>query len=140
MIATCPKLKLAKVVNVIEIYYSPLIYVTKLSILIQLMRIFVPNHRGKTYWWIHFLIWGNFLFYVPVIMVSIMACIPRAKIWNPTMKGHCVDISSVLIATAAINVVSDLTILVLPIVKIWQLQTSQYKRIGISTIFAAGGL
>lgn len=73
-------------------------------------------------------------------MVSIMACIPRAKIWNPTLKGNCVDFADVLIAVATINVVSDLSILILPIAKVWQLQMSRHKKIGVSTIFAAGGL
>lgn len=127
-------------VNILEIYYNPLIFITKLSILIQLMRIFVPNHQGKTYWCIHALIWLNLLFYIIATMVVIMTCLPRAKIWDPTTEGHCINVPAALITGAVMNVVSDFSIMILPIVKIWQLKISRKRKIEISVVFATGGL
>ncbi|KAF7509484.1 hypothetical protein GJ744_008047 [Endocarpon pusillum] len=128
----------AKLANVMEIYYNPLIFITKLSILLQYIKIFAPSRTGKTYWSVHFLIWINLLFYIAVMLVQIMQCLPRAKIWNPTIPGRCVDIANVLIVGAIINVVSDVSILVLPIHKVWHLQMPRNRKIGVSAVFMAG--
>ena len=124
--------------NTLGIYYVPLIYVSKLSILLQYMKLFIPNHTGKTYWSIHFLIWSNLLFYLAIMLAQIMECLPREKIWDPTVPGHCIDFTAVLIAGAVINVISDFLILVLPIGKIWQLQMSPKRKLGVSAVFTAG--
>ena len=124
----------------LEIYYKPLVFITKLSILIQYMKIFVPNHKGKTYWWIHILIWTNLLFYTAVMLVQIMACLPREKLWNPKVPGRCINIPHLLVTVAAVNIVSDVSILVLPLGKVWQLRISARRKIGVSAVFAAGVL
>ncbi|KAL8885343.1 MAG: hypothetical protein Q9205_001018, partial [Flavoplaca limonia] len=111
-----------KLSNALQIFYNPLIFITKLSILLQYLVIFVPNSTGKTYWAIHFVICVNLLFYLAVMLVQIFQCQPREKIWHPLLPGRCVDLAAVLISGAVINVISDLSILVLPVAKIWQLQ------------------
>lgn len=122
----------------LEVYYNPLIFVTKLSILIQYLRIFVPSRSGKTYWAIHTLIWVNLLFYLAVMLVQIMSCLPRKKIWDPLVPGTCVDLADVLISGAVINVVSDFSMLILPIAKVWQLQITTARKWGISAVFGTG--
>lgn len=129
---------LNKLSNVLEVYYNPLIFVTKLSILIQYLRIFVPSRSGKTYWAIHTLIWVNLLFYLAVMLVQIMSCLPRKKIWDPLVPGTCVDLADVLISGAVINVVSDFSMLILPIAKVWQLQITTARKWGISAVFGTG--
>ncbi|KAL8654520.1 MAG: hypothetical protein Q9226_003401 [Calogaya cf. arnoldii] len=124
--------------NALQIFYNPLIFITKLSILLQYLVIFVPNSAGKTYWAIHFVIWANLLFYLAVMLVQIFQCQPREKTWNPLMPGHCVDLAAVLIAEAVINVISDLSILVLPVAKIWKLQMRTSKKHSISIVFGTG--
>lgn len=126
--------------NVMTIYYNPLIFITKLSILLQFMKIFTPSHTGSTYWSTQFLIWINLLFNLAATLVQIMACLPRAKIWNPTIPGHCIDMPNAFIAGAVINAVSDISILVLPIHKVWQLQMPRWRKIGVSAVFMAGVL
>lgn len=121
-----------------EVYYNPLIFVTKLAILLQYLSIFVPTHKGKTFYAVQTLIWLNFAFYLAVMLVQIMTCLPREKIWNPLIPGRCVNLGAVLIAGAVINIVSDLSILVLPIGKIWQLKISNARKWGISAVFATG--
>ena len=57
--------------NIFGIYYIPLIFVSKLSILLQYMKLFTPTHTGKTYWSIHFLIWSNLLFYLAIMLADL---------------------------------------------------------------------
>ena len=53
---------------------------------------------------------------------------------------RCVNINAAFIATAAVNVVSDLLILALPVCNVWHLQMSVKRKIGISGVFLFGGL
>jgi len=109
---------------------------TKLSILLQLLHIFAPAHQGAVYYLCHFLIWFNGLFYISTMFVGIFQCTPREKFWNPLLPGHCVNINTVNIVTATINAASDLVLLLLPIICVWQLQMSQRKKLGVSAVFA----
>ena len=124
--------------NIFGIYYIPLIFVSKLSILLQYMKLFTPSHTGKTYWSIHFLIWSNLLFYLAIMLAELIECIPREMIWDPEVPGHCINISAALVAGAVINVISDFAILVLPMGKIWQLHMSPKRKLGICAVFSTG--
>nr|P9WEU1.1 RecName: Full=SAT4 family membrane protein [Aspergillus nidulans FGSC A4] len=128
----------AKLANASQILYAPLIFVTKLSIFLLYLRVFASARRGMTYLSIHLLIWFNLAFYLANFFLKIFQCIPRAKIWDSNTSGHCININIPILVTAAINVVSDLLMLCLPIICVWRLQMSIRRKLGISAIFAAG--
>ncbi|KAF7114302.1 hypothetical protein CNMCM5793_008254 [Aspergillus hiratsukae] len=130
--------KYSKWANTSQIVYGPLICITKLSILLLYLRVFAPSFRSKTFFCIHALIWLNLGFYFADTFVKIFECSPRAKIWDKSLKGHCININIPFIVTSAINVASDFLILVLPIVSVWRLQMRNSKKWGTSAIFAAG--
>ena len=130
----------SQLANVIEIIYNPIIFFTKLSILLLFLRIFVPGAKNKTYYLIHLLIWLNLLFYIANVPIEIWPCIPRRKIWAPQTPGHCLDNEQVFVAGGSVNMVSDFAILILPIVSVSRLQMSWRKKVGVSAIFAAGFL
>lgn len=82
--------------------------------------------------------WSVFLFYLMDIIFQICQCIPREKIWNPLMEGHCFEQSAIYDATGIFNVISDLAILIVPIIPICKLQMPLRRKILVSSIFAAG--
>ena len=127
-----------QLVNVEQILYCPLIFLTKLSILLQYLRIFVPNHAGKLYYTVQLIIWLNLLFYTATALVEIFTCMPRKKIWEPSTPGRCVNIGILVITTGAINVISDFSILMLPLSSIWGLQMPRKRKIALSAVFATG--
>jgi hypothetical protein len=120
------------------VYYNFLIFVTKLSILLQLGRIFDPHRSGWTHRSIWFLIVFNALFYLSTTVAQLLTCLPREKIWHPLVEGKCLDLGAMLIAGAAVNIISDFALLILPIVAIWQLQLSNMKKVGVSAVFITG--
>ena len=130
----------AQLGNIIEIRYSPLIFLTKLSILLQFIRIFIPNHKGKTYYVTQLIIWINLLYFTAAGLLSIFQCTPRARIWNPFVPGTCVNYRAVNLATAIFNVISDILMLLLPMAWIWRLQMSTSRKLRISAVFAVGVL
>lgn len=123
-----------------EVIYGPTIFFAKLSILLLYFRIFVTTKRSKTYYAIHFLIWFNLLFYLTNLPAEIWTCIPREKIWDPTIEGKCVDNDAIIVTGGVINVVSDFGILLIPLVSIGRLQMPRAKKIGVSAVFATGFL
>ncbi|KAI1811706.1 hypothetical protein GGS20DRAFT_85960 [Poronia punctata] len=127
------------ILNIIEILYGPTMFAAKYVVLRQIEMVFFKQNR-KAFWSaaIRILIWANFFFYGAIFLSFVLACIPREKISNPTLPGMCIDTKASIIATSAINVVSDFTILVTPIAAIWKLQMPLKKKLAAAAVFAVG--
>ncbi|KAB8209617.1 hypothetical protein BDV34DRAFT_210171 [Aspergillus parasiticus] len=130
--------KYAKIANASQIMYGPLIFITKLSILLLYLRVFAPAKRSWMYIFIHGLLWFNAAFYLADTLLEIFACVPREKIWHPDIRGHCVNVNVMILATAILNTISDFSLLILPIFSVWRLHMRNTQKLGISAIFAAG--
>lgn len=125
--------------NVWESLYQPVIATTKLSICLQYLSIFVLS-REKKFWYLQTFIWINMLYFATVLFVTVFQCNPRAKIWNPEIPGACLDYYAVILSTGIFNVVSDIFMLVFPLICIWNLQMSIKRKIGVSAIFFIGSV
>ena len=91
------------------------------------------------FWMSHYLIWVKFAYYLVNTIIHIVPCRPIAKAWNLLIEeGKCVDIFSLDIASAAINAISDLAILVLPQLNIWNLQMTLRQKVQVSLVLLVG--
>ena len=124
--------------NASRILYGPLIFMTKLSILLLYLRVFIPSSKSKTFFFVHLLLWTNLFFYLIGTLIKIFECTPRSKIWMPKREGHCVNVELLILVAAIINVISDFTILILPMISVWGLQMGTKQKFGVSAVFAAG--
>ena len=102
------------------------------------MHIFAPTKSCRLYRVILVIIILTVLFYFSCIMFRSLACIPREKIWNPSIAGVCINSAAGVISSAVFNVISDFALFVIPISGIWGLQISTHKKWGISAVFATG--
>jgi hypothetical protein len=119
-----------------SILYNVIALALKISIILQMIRFFVPyGVRNFTFWMSHVLIWVNVLFYVTCTFLLIFACKPEAKNYDPTIKGHCLDSAAILISTAVLNTVSDGLMLILPQRVIWDLSMPLKRKMGLSAAF-----
>jgi len=83
--------------------------------------------------------WSIIGFYSVDIIFEIAMCSPREKIWNRLITtGHCFDANAANNATGIFNVISDFSILILPMIPIWKLQMPLRKKILMIAIFATG--
>ncbi|MCJ1357428.1 MAG: hypothetical protein MMC33_007424 [Icmadophila ericetorum] len=114
----------------------------KASILLQYLKIFVPQgrYRSPMLYAIHITLWLTISFYFAIMVVEIFACTPREKIWNPLVVGRCVNPTAILIAAASSNVATDFAILVLPMYTLLHLQMPRKRKLGILAVFATGAL
>ena len=122
------------------ILYGPLVFFAKLSVLLQLQHIFVSSRRQPVFFIIQALIGTNLAFYVAYFWVDIFQCVPRQKIWNPSVPGKCVSTNVLLISPASINIVSDCLIIMLPVILVFRLQMALKNKITIGAIFSSGFL
>jgi hypothetical protein len=122
------------------VFYDVSIVLMKVSVLIQILRIFVPHgSSSKTYWIAHGLMWANVIYYTIAIFLFIFACDPVAKAWKPWMPGKCKQMSSIAISMAAANLAGDLMTLFLTQKVIWTLMRVRDKqRLKLSVLFFAG--
>ena len=132
---------LVQIANIVEILYAITIFIAKLSILLQYLRILVPSRNGNpvAFYAIHLVIGANFIYYTICTFIQIFACTPREFIWNPFIKGgHCLQTNANGLSSCAINIVSDFSILLLPLGIIWKLQMPIKRKFGLSAVFALG--
>jgi large subunit ribosomal protein L36e len=100
--------------------------------------IFVPTREGATYWAIQFLIYTNLVFYTIVTFIFVFQCSPREKTWNAGVPGQCLNVNSVFFFSGAWNILSDISMLVLPIHSIFKLHLPTRRKIQVSAVFAVG--
>ncbi|KAK3983773.1 hypothetical protein QBC44DRAFT_338112 [Cladorrhinum sp. PSN332] len=121
--------------------YSGVMINIKAAILIEWIAIFSPNGMRDKFWWAcSITLVLNTLFYIAAIAAENCSCTPYVKIWDKLgIPGTCrVDEAALMAVGSAVDVFSNLVILVLPQVSIWRLRLSIVKRIGVSVVFAMG--
>lgn len=125
--------------DVIEILYGPAIFPAKFCALMQMLRIFRGTKKDSVYWAILVLIWSNLICYVTITFCFIFACVPRAQLSNPMLAGSCVrSLDPYVLATSAINIASDFSILLLPVFAVWKLKIALKRKLTISAVFGTG--
>jgi hypothetical protein len=110
----------------------------KAAILLEWLRIFVPQRHNFLFWTLCITLVVNSLFYLGMFIALQSACRPHAKLWDLTLKGSCIDTTTLQLLTAVLNLTLDFVILLLPQKAIWELNMSSRKRLGVSVIFAVG--
>ena len=120
--------------------YGPLLFLAKLSVLLQLQKIFVVSRRQPVFFIIQALVWANVAFYLAYLFIDIFQCAPRHKIWDPTVPGKCISNNVLYITPAGINIVTDCLILVLPIYIVLRLQMTLQNKLAIVAVFSSGFL
>jgi hypothetical protein len=131
-----------QLLNIQQAVYMPAILFTKVAILLQLLEIFSPAQVSKRfrYYSLWTLIGLNTIFFTTLMFAEIFQCLPRQKIWNHSLHGKCLNINQTFVASGVINVVDDWVILTLPLIWTFQLNLRLKQKIGVSLIFATGGL
>ncbi|KAI4089979.1 MAG: hypothetical protein LQ339_008465 [Xanthoria mediterranea] len=129
-----------KYYNYSDVVYSLALGFTKISIILLVLRIFCPKQKDPFYWILQSLNIFNTIFYAVFFFIPILLCRPREKAWLPKAPGRCLNIFGLYIASAVFNTVSDMAMYLVPLWKVWHLQISKDRKLGISAIFATGSL
>lgn len=113
----------------------------KYVLLHQIKSIFFAHDKRSPF---HLTIWilivANFLLYLALGLAFIFACSPREKIYHPAIDGRCISATVCMTAAAALNIASDISILVIPLFGIAKLQMPLKKKLITSSVFGIGTL
>lgn len=122
------------------IFYDMTILALKVSIMMQFLRIFVPNRdRSLTFWLTHIVLWTNTIFYIVIVFMEIFACTPIAKRWDPFITdGRCINTSLQYLTSASFNFALDFVMLVWTQKVIWSLHMSTNRKLRVGVVFIAG--
>lgn len=125
--------------NILAIVYFPMILAAKLAILLQIKHVFVVNRPSTRYYICQFLIWIHVLYSVTFIFLDIFLCLSGLKTRSSRLASRCpAGFHTNNRVNAYINVVSDVVILVIPILWVWKLQMAWKRKLGSSLIFTSG--
>ncbi|KAF8855779.1 hypothetical protein BDZ45DRAFT_746064 [Acephala macrosclerotiorum] len=116
--------------------YNMSLTLTKISIVLQYLRVFVgPRIRYACRSTIGFII----IYGIWTIVSGIFTCVPVAAFWDLNIHGHCIAHKFLWFFNAAMNIVTDLTILILPMPVLSTLKLPLKQKVGLMMIFALGG-
>ena len=122
-----------------EVLYTPASTSIKFSVLLLYRRLF-PNKRLKiaSYCIGVFLI----IFALAQMLSVIFQCTPVAALWDPFSHpgASCDNYRPALILFAAVNALTDIIILCLPLPILWHLHTTKTRRRQLIGVFLLGGL
>ena len=121
--------------------YGPLIWLVNLSLSLLYIEMF-----GRLKWlrigaYTGVLISG--IFYFSSVAIFLASCSPRTGqsqkefllAWS---SPQCHRIAPFLVSIGAVNIASDLYLIILPLPAVWQLQMPKRKKVGISVVFLTG--
>ena len=113
-------------------------WTAKLSILCLYYRVFSENRQLRmTVIILHIFYTG---WVITAVALFIFRCLPIETSWDPSVSGNCIDLVSILVGTSVPLIISDLTLVILPIKVIRNLQLPSQTKLGICFIFALGSL
>ena len=123
-----------------EISYGPIIFFTKLSLLLLYLRIFSPN-RGVRYA-IYFGMMANLVFYAVTTIIFGVLCVPRVgEGWLQTIQTTRCHKSFIMdYAQGIFGVISDFYIFILPMPIVFKLHMPLRRKIGVAAVFMTGFL
>ncbi|KAL8651798.1 MAG: hypothetical protein Q9226_004538 [Calogaya cf. arnoldii] len=129
--------RFAKAVITVELFYCIAIASVKWSCLLLYSRLFPARGFRKILWAVAVFIG---LYTVIQGFLVIFQCKPIKAAWDTSIEAKCINLSAMSIATASLNVVTDVVTLTLPLPLIWRLKLPRAQRLQICGIFLLGSL
>lgn len=115
--------------------YNASLAFTKFSILFQYLRIF-PARSFRIACHIVMAIVATYSSWA--IVSGYVNCVPVAKFWNHDLPGSCLNFEAVWFFNASMNIATDVTLLLLPMPLLAQLQLPRVQKIALMGVFAMG--
>ncbi|OMP81782.1 hypothetical protein BK809_0006090 [Diplodia seriata] len=117
--------------------FHPVSALTKMSVCLGYLRLF-PGTGNLVFCWAaiaYSAMWGVASFFAVLFM-----CTPINLFWNQpfSIQRDCVDVLTLLVATAALNSLGDLLVYLWPIKFLFKLQMPLAHRLGLILLFSFG--
>ncbi|KAH8660685.1 hypothetical protein BGZ60DRAFT_517451 [Tricladium varicosporioides] len=117
-------------------FYTMSLTLTKLSIVLQYLRVFVEPRIRQACW---ATIWLILLYGFQATFVSAFNCYPVSGFWDFSIKSKCISKEFLWFFNASFNIFTDIVIIGLPMPVVSNLQIPAKQKVLIMAIFALGG-
>lgn len=117
--------------------YNISLYFTKMSILISYRRMFTVTKVKLGAEIMICIVTAIILYTTTSILVQ---CRPISFYWNRNQDGYCSSPRIIWLSTAALNMATDLVILILPIPVVLKLQLNMRSKISLVFVFTLGAV
>ena len=78
------------------------------------------------------------LFYTVFLVLNIVDCLPIEHHWNPLVSGQCLPSGTTAYGSGALNVLTDIFIVCVPLPVLWRLNMKWPKKMRIIAVFGLG--
>ena len=126
---------------VAQVLYAPTHFLAKTAILLQYLRLFAPQKTVDPVMWYsaRIIVIISGIFYTITGFLTIFACLPLEANWNPLItEARCLNNNALVLIVCLFNIISDITILILPARAVWKLRIPTRNKIKIVLLFAVG--
>ncbi|KAM0284328.1 hypothetical protein ACHAO9_009253 [Fusarium lateritium] len=107
----------------------------KIGILLQYRRVFaIPILQTLTFYGLVIMVAWT----ITIAFLNSLICVPVAKLWNPSLPGHCTNPLTVWYVMAGFNLVTDITVFCMPLPVIGSLNLPRKQKIMLLAIFSLG--
>lgn len=125
-------------ITVASTLYCPLLACAKFSLLFFYLKLSPMKWFRMCVYASMFIVVG---YNIGIVFPLIFACRPLKRNFDVTItEGYCINRTPLYIATAVLNIVTDIMLLILPIPMIVRLQMPRVQKIGLILIFGVGSL
>ncbi|PYH41325.1 uncharacterized protein BP01DRAFT_173364 [Aspergillus saccharolyticus JOP 1030-1] len=128
----------------VGVFYAPAMLAAKVAMLLYYRRKFPLDHLSlRSIWWANL---GYIILWATGSMIaSITSCIPVSYFWNSALPtrgrdGSCGDFRTANTPPAALDLFSDLLMLLLPVATILSLKLAQPRQNSLMTVLCIGAL
>jgi hypothetical protein len=136
-LSTDNRLMTLKLFYVAQIFYKLTINLTKASILLLYLRIFVQRwFRICCYVLLSFIL----AYMVATTASSIFQCTPIRGAWDKSIGPTCINLTTNWYANAGFSIATDILILLLPMQPLWASNLPVNQKRALMLVFALGGL
>lgn len=116
-----------------------MVLLVKTSLIYLMIRLWSP-YRGKVIALYNFLAF-IVSYYAVILFIKIFTCNPIRLFWEVTLHdGTCLNRSAIIITDSSISVITDLAILIFPIVLAWTLHMPVSRKLYVIAILGAGSV
>jgi hypothetical protein len=111
----------------------------KISILILYAKVFYIRTRFR--YFCYFMMFITFAYCTIFFFIYAFDCKPVYWNWHfDPFHYDCIDITHIKMATGAINILTDLIVVLMPLPLVMQLQLAKSQKIGLCLVFSTGFL
>lgn len=105
---------------------------TKIHIQVQIFRLRSLRIAAYT------IMVAGVAFCLAVILEAFLLCIPIRYNWDKSIDGHCGNSYAAYLSVAIVDLLTELSIILLPMPYVWTLQLPVGKKIALTCIFGIG--